>query len=78
MSTRVTQKGQVTIPKRVRDFLNIRTGTAVDFELAADGRVVLTTADGRRRPKSRFARARGSATARMRTDEIMALTRGED
>lgn len=75
MSTRVTQKGQVTIPKRMRDFLNIKPGAAVDFEVAADGRVVLTPAGGRRRPKSRFARARGSASACLKTEEIMALTR---
>lgn len=78
MSTLVTRKGQVTIPKRVRDFLDIKPGTAVDFELAADGRIVLIKAGAPRRRKSRFARVRGRATAGMSTDEIMALTRGED
>ena len=78
MSTLVTRKGQVTIPKRVRDFLDIKPGTAVEFELDADGRIVLTTAGTPRRRKSRFARVRGSATAGMSTDQIMALTRGED
>ncbi len=33
MSTTVTQKGQVTIPKPVRDRLNIKPGSKVDFEL---------------------------------------------
>ena len=78
MSTRVTRKGQVTIPKRVRDRMNIRPGSAVDFKLAADGRVVLVKAG--RKPAARrsaFARLRGSAGAGMTTDEIMALTRGE-
>jgi AbrB family looped-hinge helix DNA binding protein len=78
MSNRVTQKGQVTIPKRVRDFLDIKPGTEVDFELDADGRVVLIRAGAPRRRKSRFAQVRGSATAGMSTDQIMALTRGED
>jgi AbrB family looped-hinge helix DNA binding protein len=76
MSTRVTIKGQVTIPKKVRDLLGIAPGSAVDFELAPDGRVVLTKAGGTRR-RSAFARVRGSATEKMSTDEIMALTRGE-
>jgi len=78
MSTRVTRKGQVTIPKPVRDRLNIRPGNAVDFELAADGRVVLVKV-GRKRAERRsaFARLRGSAGSGMTTDEIMALTRGE-
>lgn len=78
MSTRVTRKGQVTIPKRVRDRMNIRPGSAVDFKLTEDGRVVLVKAG--RKPAARrsaFARLRGSAGAGMTTDEIMALTRGE-
>jgi AbrB family looped-hinge helix DNA binding protein len=78
MSTLVTRKGQVTIPKRVRDFLDIKPGTAVDFALDADGRVVLTRAGARQPRKSRFAKVRGRATAGMSTDQIMALTRGED
>ncbi len=78
MSTRVTRKGQVTIPKPVRDRLNLKPGSAVDFELAADGRVVLVKA-GRKAAaqRSAFARLRGSAGGGMTTDEIMALTRGE-
>lgn len=78
MSTTVTRKGQVTIPKPVRDQLNLKPGSAVDFELAADGRVVLVKA-GRKSapPRSRFERIRGSATVDMTTDEIMALMRGE-
>jgi antitoxin PrlF len=76
MSTLVTSKGQVTIPKKVRDYLGIKPGDAVDFELGADRRVVLTKTEARRGP-SVFARVRGSATAGMSTDEIMALTRGD-
>lgn len=78
MSTTVTRKGQVTIPKPVRDQLNLKPGSAVDFELAADGRVVLVKA-GRKSapPRSQFERIRGSATVDMTTDEIMALMRGE-
>jgi len=76
MPTRVTSKGQVTIPKRVRDRLGIQPGNAVDFELAADGRVILVKLD-RGRPVSRFEALRGRAGAGLSTDEIMALTRGE-
>lgn len=78
MSTRITSKGQVTIPKPVRDRLNLKPGSAVDFDLAPDGSIVLVKA-GRRTgaPNSAFARLRGTATIRMTTDEIMALTRGE-
>jgi antitoxin PrlF len=76
MSTRVTRKGQVTIPKRVRDRLNIKPGSPVDFRLATDGRVTLVKV-GRMPAAGRtaFSRIRGTATIRMTTDEIMALTR---
>ncbi len=76
MATTVTSKGQVTIPKPVRERLGIQPGNAVDFELAADGRVVLVKVDGQRHV-SRFEAKRGRAGAGLSTDEIMALTRGE-
>ena len=44
---RVTQKGQVTIPRQIRSMLSIKTGDEVIFELDRD-KVVLkkkTTAD---------------------------------
>lgn len=76
MATTVTSKGQVTIPKPVRDRLGIEPGSAVEFELAADGRVVLVKVDAGG-PMSRFAALRGRAGKGLSTDEIMALTRGE-
>ena len=77
MATTVTSKGQVTIPKPVRDRLGIQPGSRVAFELAADGRVVLVKV-GAGRPLSRFEAMRGRAGRGLSTDEIMALTRGED
>ena len=74
---RITSKGQVTIPKRVRDHLGIEPGSVVEFELAADGRIVLVKAGAAPKP-SRFEQLRGTATVKMTTDEIMALTRGDD
>jgi len=76
MTTNVTSKGQVTIPKPIRDRLGIEPGNAVDFQLAPDGRIVLVKVDGDR-PASRFAGLRGRAGAGLSTEEIMALTRGE-
>lgn len=76
MVTTVTRKGQVTIPKPVRDRLSIKPGSAVAFDLAADGRVVLAKV-GAGRPASRFAALRGRAGKGLSTDEIMALTRAE-
>ncbi|MBY3236865.1 AbrB/MazE/SpoVT family DNA-binding domain-containing protein [Rhizobium sp. 25PS6] len=76
MATTVTAKGQVTIPKRVRDLLGIVPGSQVDFHRAADGSVILMRAD-RKRPASRFEKLRGHAGKGLDTDAIMALTRGE-
>jgi AbrB family looped-hinge helix DNA binding protein len=81
MSTTMTSKGQVTVPKPVRELLGIGPGSAVAFELAPDGRVFLTKVvhEGEaERPPSRFARLRGIAANGMTTDEIMALLRGTD
>ena len=76
MTTTVTSKGQVTIPKPVRDRLGITPGSEVIFEMEADGRIVLRKADAAR-PTSRFEALRGRAGPGPSTDEIMALTRGE-
>ena len=77
MANAVTSKGQVTIPKPVRDRLGIVTGSIVDFELAPDGRVVLVKVGGKP-PVSRFEALRGFAGPGLSTDEIMALTRGDE
>ncbi|YCI06223.1 AbrB/MazE/SpoVT family DNA-binding domain-containing protein (plasmid) [Ensifer sp. D2-11] len=76
MTTTVTPKGQVTIPKPVRDLLGIVPGSKVDFRRAVDGTVVLTRAD-KKQPASRFAKLRGHAGKGLDTDSILALTRGE-
>jgi antitoxin PrlF len=76
MSGRVTSKGQVTIPKRVRDALGISSGSAVEFELRPDGEAVLVPVRRAKPAKSRFAKLRGTATVKMSTREILALTRG--
>ena len=76
MTTTMTSKGQVTIPKGLRDYLGLKPGAAVEFELTADGDVIVKR--GRHRPPNRFERYRGTLKGKMTTDEIMALTRGED
>lgn len=76
----VTTKGQVTFPKPVRGLIGINPGSSVSFGVTDDGRVIPRTAGNRiaARPPSRFAKLRGTASAGLTTDEIMALTRGDD
>ena len=76
MANTVTSKGQVTIPKSVRDHLGVGPGSQADFRRTDDGGIVIEKADGPR-PPSRFAKFRGSAGPGMSTDELMALLRGE-
>jgi antitoxin PrlF len=73
----VTSKGQVTVPKQVRDRLGIKPGSKVDFEVAEDGRAFLRRVGKRTVKPSRFERMRGTATSGLTTDAIMALSRGE-
>jgi AbrB family looped-hinge helix DNA binding protein len=76
-ATALTSKGQVTVPKEVRDFLGIGPGSKVTFELTPAGEVVIRPLVARASRRSPLSKLRGTATVRMRTDEIMALTRGE-
>lgn len=41
-SATVTSKGQITIPKRIRDRLEIDEGTTVTFEIHDDGTVTIS------------------------------------
>jgi AbrB family looped-hinge helix DNA binding protein len=78
---KVTSKGQVTIPKAIRDECGLLPGTEVDF-FRDNGAVKLVKVEAdRARGKEivehlREAGRRGNFT--MTTDEIMRLTRGED
>lgn len=76
MSYALTSKGQVTIPKRMREVLDLQPGQRVEFRLNEKGEVVVERADGSR-PPGRFAKWRGYFGPGLSTDEIMALTRGE-
>jgi AbrB family looped-hinge helix DNA binding protein len=72
---RVTEKGQITIPKELRDALGIGAGTEVEFERRKDAILVrkATAGSGRGARLAERLRARGDVD--MTTDEIMALTR---
>ncbi len=81
---RVTAKGQVTIPQHIRELAGIRPHSEVEFYFE-DGKVWLIRAEADTRSlgsrgQSLVERLRGTATANLEltTDEIMAMTRGED
>lgn len=73
---RVTEKGQVTIPKDIRDVLGIGAGTEVEFERRDDVIIVRKSDRGPSRGRQLAERLRGRGDVAMTTDEIMSLTRG--
>ena len=74
---RVTEKGQVTIPKTLRDRFGIAAGTDVEFHVRGDALVLRTSAQNRR--GRRIAdRLRGLGDVPLSTEEIMALARSAD
>lgn len=82
MATTLTSKGQVTIPKHIRDELQLLPGAAVEFAVNAAGEVVLQPhrpkRSTRRTAKDRFDAVRGRADVRWNTDDLMKLLRTED
>jgi len=77
LTVRVTDKGQVTIPKDLRDELGIGAGTEVEFERRDDSIVVRKVNSGPTRGRRLADQLRGRGDVRMTTDQIMALTRSE-
>jgi antitoxin PrlF len=78
MPTTLTSKGQVTIPKHIRDALQLASGCLIDFVVNNQGEVVLQKIKGKgKRKPDRFDLARGKADVKWRTDELMALLRAD-
>ena len=79
MATTITVKGQVTIPKKVRDSLRLSPGDGVEFNVNREGQVIVHKAGGKTANKrDRFEAAHGKAQVKWRTDKLMALLRGTD
>ena len=72
----VTTKGQITIPKAVRDALGVKAGSKVEFKRLEGGAIVLAKLGSK--PQSRFQKMRGSAGPGPTTEELMALLRGDE
>ncbi len=75
---RITSKGQVTIPKEVRDRLGLLPGTDVTFEVKGDHAALRATGENERGTRLVEHLRANPGDVTMSTDEIMALTRGED
>lgn len=77
MATTLTVKGQVTIPKHIRDALGLKPGHRVEFSVGDSGTVIIKRVrTPKTRGRDRFEAVRGIAAGKWRTDELMALIRG--
>lgn len=76
---KITSKGQVTIPKEIRDGFGLLPGTEVEF-VPEGGEVCVRKATGGRKRGEEFIEHLREAGKNytMTTDEVMRLTRGED
>lgn len=76
---RITSKGKVTIPQEIREQCGLLPHTQVRF-LVQDGRVLIEKESAEGSPGSeglqRLRRAR--LRTRLSTDELLALTRGDE
>ena len=73
MKTTVSEKGQITIPKAIRDKLGLRPGTVLDFE-AKEGRLIGV----KREQDDRISRwlGKGSLPAGLAVDGYLQRVRG--
>jgi AbrB family looped-hinge helix DNA binding protein len=76
---RITSKGQVTIPKEMREEFGLLPGTEVEFVRQEGALRVCKVSGGRRRGEEFIEHLREAGkNYTMTTDEVMRLTRGED
>ncbi len=77
MGATMMTDGRIAVPQEVRDVLGLTPGTSVAFDIRPDGQVVLRRgADLTFR--ERLDRVRGIAKGGLTTEEVMAVTRGDD
>jgi AbrB family looped-hinge helix DNA binding protein len=79
---RITSKGQVTIPQEVREKTGLLPHTDVEFIIEQDGVRIVKVNHGKRPSRGQLAvealqRAAAARNA-LTTDEIMAMTRGQE
>lgn len=87
MSTTLTIKGRVTIPKQIRDALNLQPGCQLNFAVNDAGEVFLQKVESGNKTsknkramssvkKDRFEQVRGRGDIQWRTKDLMKLLRG--
>jgi AbrB family looped-hinge helix DNA binding protein len=74
---KLTQKGQVTVPKRMREQFGLGTGVEVEFEATEAGLLIRPRVDSQtERLRAGIRSIRGTADAGLNTETILEMTRG--
>ena len=74
----ITSKGQVTIPKEIRERFGLLPHTDVEFVVVGEVIQLRKADSNRRRGEAIVAHLRGRGNVAMSTEEILRLTRGDD
>jgi antitoxin PrlF len=82
LATNVTVKGQVTLPKAIREAANIRPGDRVNVRARPEGGVIIEAEAAVKTAEAYMSRledmSRRQPIRGFSTEEIMGMTRGED
>jgi antitoxin PrlF len=77
MGYALTSKSQVTVPKAIRQVLGIEPGQEVDYQVQANGGVLMFPVKKTAVTKNPFLKFVGTGISGMTTEEILNETRGE-
>ena len=78
MPTTMTPTGQVTIPESVRRAAGLTPGAPLEVRASNGGVLIKECKQPEQLDPDRFEKMRGTAPIKWRTDELMAILRGDD
>jgi AbrB family looped-hinge helix DNA binding protein len=78
MGHAITVKGQVTIPKAMREHMNVTQGQELEFVAQPNGQVLMFPAKKSADAENPFLKWMGTGISGMTTEEILRETRGDD
>jgi AbrB family looped-hinge helix DNA binding protein len=77
MGHALTVKGQVTIPKAMREHMGVTQGQEIEFVAQPNGQVLILAAKPAAPEENPFLKWIGTGVSGMSTEEILNETRGE-
>ncbi len=78
MAHALTVKGQITIPKAMRDHMGVSRGQALEFRAQPGGQVLMFPVKAAADHENPFLKWMGTGVSGLTTEEILRETRGED